>query len=228
MTEGVAKLDQTEPDVPDLLQAVNAVISTFAVLVGISLTDFFDETKNQLGKDIRPWAFVALVALLLRYIMGSAIHLNRAYGKRKKPDGKELEGPLLPSTVLFVKDLAFLVAFGYVAIQITHSLEFKHFLREAAWFVGLGLAWSATDPFCRWWHLGQDGCIEELNRLAVDWIVIDAVQLALTILIHCRYTYDSGIRFPIVLMVLYVVFFCVDMAVLIGGRRVCEWPPLLK
>jgi hypothetical protein len=85
--------DQDKLDIPDPTQAVNAIVTTFAAFVAISLADFFDEAKNQLGKDLRHWAFIAVLALLLRYIVGSAVHLNRAYGMRK---GKGREGPPLP------------------------------------------------------------------------------------------------------------------------------------
>jgi hypothetical protein len=209
----MAVTDQDKLEVPDLAQAVNAVIATFAAFVGISLTDFFDESKNRLGEDLRFWAFIALVALLLRYIVGSAVHLNRAYGARQ---GKE--GPLLPSVPLFVKDLMFLVAFGYVAIQITHSHNFVHFIRESAWFIGLGLLWSVSDwlvfrPLFQRGHAGT----ASLDRLAWKWTAIDAGQLLVTgALAYCS---GRGTRTAVLLALVYGIVFFIDMGVLLSRRN---------
>ncbi|HXZ02179.1 MAG TPA: hypothetical protein VEI03_19450 [Stellaceae bacterium] len=211
MTDAV-QTEKLKLDVPDLVQAVNAVIQTFAAFVGISLTDFFDDTKNTLGEDVRPWAFIALVALLLRYIVGSAVHLNRAYGKRT-----DQEGPTLRSIWLFIKDLLFLVAFGYVAIQITHSHAFLHFIREAAWFVGLGLLWSVTDPGFRRIFLCDRPTDASFNRLALKWAALDAFQLLVTVLI-ARYA-AAGLYAVILTAAVYLIIFFVDMRFLLGSQK---------
>lgn len=208
----MASAERGRLEIPDLTQAVTAVITTFAAFVGISLTDFFDETKNRLGEELRFWAFLALVALLLRYIIGSAVHLNRAYGSRKGG-----AGPLLPSIPLFIKDLLFLVLFGYVAIRITHSHKFVHFMQEAAWFVGLGLAWSLSDWGFRRVFLPASADHKALNQLAGLWIAIDAGQLALTGLLALWL--GRGLWTAILLAAVYVIVFVVDMAVLLHPRH---------
>ena len=194
-------------EVPDLTQAVTAIIQVFAAFVGISLTDFFDETKNKLNGDVRFYAFIAVVALLLRYIIGSAVHLNRAYGTRRGPDG-----PLLPSMPLFIKDLMFLVAFGYVAIQMTHSHKFIHFAQQAAWFVALGLLWSITDRGFRWLFLRATANDAALNRLAMIWAGIDGAQLLITGLVVNLL--GASLTSAAALAAVYVVIFFVDMVVL--------------
>ena len=199
-------------EVPDLTQAVAAVIQTFAAFVGISLTDFFDEAKNTLDRDVRICAFVALVALLLRYIIGSAVHLNRAYGTRKGKDQ-----PLQPSIGLFIKDLFFLVMFGYVAIQITHSHTFMHFLRWSAWFVGLGLLWSISDRPLRRWLLPDAADNARLNRLARIWARIDAGQLAFTVLL--AFCPAKGMWTAVPLAGVYIAIFVTDMVYLVDPRH---------
>jgi hypothetical protein len=199
-------------EVPDLTQAVNAVIQTFAAFVGISLTDFFDEAKNKLGEEVRLWAFIALVALLLRYIIGSAVHLNRAYGTRKGKDQ-----PLQPSIRLFIKDLLFLVAFGYVAIQITHSYTLMHFMRWSGWFIGLGLLWSLTDwGFRRLWLPGAAGD-PRLNRLAGIWAGIDAGQLGVTGLFALFS--GKGMWTAACFAAVYIAIFAIDMFFLVDPKN---------
>jgi hypothetical protein len=208
----MAKAVQAELEVPDLVQAVNVVIQTFAAFVGISLTDFFDDAKNRLGDDLRSWTFIALVALLLRYIVGSAVHLNRAYGTRKGQDQ-----PLLPSIPLFTKDLLFLVAFGYVAIQMTHSHKFVHFVQASAWFVGLGLLWSVTDRGFRWLFLRHRAGDAALNQLSFAWAGIDFSQLLVTgLLVYCS---GTGVRTAVLLALVYVMIFFADMGFLLATRR---------
>lgn len=199
-------------EVPDLTQAVTAVIQTFAAFVGISLTDFFDEAKNKLGEEVRLWAFIALVALLLRYIIGSAVHLNRAYGARKGQ-----EQPLQPSIRLFIKDLLFLVAFGYVAIQITHSHTLMHFMRWSGWFIGLGLLWSVSDRGFRWLWLPGVAGDPRLNRLACIWAAIDAIQLVVTGL-FAHYS-GKGMWTAALFAVVYIIVFAIDMVFLVDPRN---------
>lgn len=215
---------QAELDTPDLAQAAGVVIQTFAVFVGISLTDFFDETKNTLDHQLRFWAFIALVALLLRFIIGSAIHFNQAYGKRRGQ-----ERPLVPSVTLFVKDLLFLLVFGYLAIQITHSHQFVHFVQESTWFIGFSLLWSVTEQWFRSRFQPDAANDVRLNQLVWDWIVLDLIHFLFTVGI--RFWSGTGtttqMRTAALLAIFYVIFFLVDMAVLLGRRRLCKWPPLL-
>ena len=80
------------------------------------------------------------MALLLRYIIGSAIHLNHTYG------GKP---PRSLSVFLLFKDLMFLVLFGMLALYIMEAVTLEDFIRRVMLFVGAGFAWSIIDYFFR-------------------------------------------------------------------------------
>lgn len=201
----------------DFVQPVAVVLQTFAVLVGISLTDFFDESKNKLPEGLQPWAFVALMALLLRFIIGSAVHLNFAYGERADGHGHKL-GPRLPSIVLFLKDLAFLVAFGYLAIKISHSRNFVHFLQFSAWFVTTALLWCITDPLARGAVLKAKGLQVKLGYLWVRWALLDLGQLAATGAVALVIGRD--VAGAILVALVYAICLCVDCwLMLTWGRR---------
>lgn len=86
------------------------------------------------------WGIFALVALLLRYIIGSAIHLNYIYG------GEE---PRSISVFLLFKDLLFLVFFGVLAFYIIEAPDGPNFIRRAMLFVLAGFTWSIIDYFAR-------------------------------------------------------------------------------
>lgn len=201
----------------DFVQPVAVVLQTFAVLVGISLTDFFDEAKNRLPEDLQPWAFVALMALLLRFIIGSAVHLTYAYGERTDQQGHKL-GPRLPSICLFLKDLAFLIAFGYLAIKMSHSPNFVHFLEFSAWFVTTALLWCITDPVARGAVLKAKGLEVTLDYLWVRWAILDVGQLAAIGLV--AWVIGRDVAGAVVLALSYVIclgFDCLFM--LTSGRR---------
>jgi len=73
---------------------------------------------NTLYESDQFWGLIALLSLLLRYIIGSAIHLNHVYVKRiDRPDD-----PVSQSFFLLFKDLMFLVAFGIIVLSITNAM----------------------------------------------------------------------------------------------------------
>jgi nucleoside 2-deoxyribosyltransferase len=181
------------------------VLVTFSVLVGVSLADFFDETKNRLPGDVHDWAFFVVVALLLRYIIGSVIHLKHAY--RGAPDFQHSA-----SIRLFLKDIGFLVAFGLVAVKITHSVKLFHFWQQSWVFISISLVWSITDPIFR--KIWEPGALQQEPLWRV-WTVIDAAQLSATLLIYFLiYSYNQYLA-TIVLAVIYGIFFFLDLAALL-------------
>lgn len=136
---------------PDFDDAVKVILATFTVFTGLALTRFLilpatGSTAIDIGdlRDWRWWAFFALVTLLLRYLIGSAIHLNATYGG---------EPPHSLSVILLFKDLMFLVFFGIVALYIMEAANPSDFVRRAMFFVAAGFAWSIIDYFMRrfWW-----------------------------------------------------------------------------
>lgn len=214
---------------PDFEASLNALIATFAVLVGVSITDFFDRTKAPIeGKLFGP-LFVMFITLLLRYIVGSAIHLKYTYGNSKQAN--DTPGPPQSQSVpLFFKDAAFLVLFGALAVTMTHSweervsnpqhpFEVAPFLRHAEWFLGAGLVWSVTDPILRWfyWYKGK---WEEwpTKPFWLPWVLFDGLQLILT-----RYVPDyaaSPLKTVQILAAIYVLFLFIDFGYLIRALRI--------
>ena len=107
----------------DFSQSVNVILVTFGALVAVSVADFFDETKNKLPDDVRSWAILALLALLLRFIVGSAVHLNRTYNPspQNPPDYANS-----PSILFFLKDIGFLIAFFLIDGILIIVLALQH------------------------------------------------------------------------------------------------------
>src|SRR5947209_11094758 len=75
-------------DAPDFKQIVDKVLAVFAVFTGATFTffvnDFFLMRRLPAGfADFDLWeriyVLAGVIALLLRYIMGSAVHFNAAY-----------------------------------------------------------------------------------------------------------------------------------------------------
>jgi hypothetical protein len=119
----------------DFEKIVTAVLGTFTVFTGFVFSGYLKDLPLAEGSgwlgwlawfgEWRLWALFALMALLLRYIMGSAVHLNFMYVPPK--DAKDAAGRPRPSrsqsVVLLFKDLGFLVLFGVVAMSIASAVS---------------------------------------------------------------------------------------------------------
>jgi hypothetical protein len=119
---------------------------------------------------------IATIALLLRFIVGSAIHLNLCYGvdpRSKKP-------------VMLFKDLAFLVVFGLCAVYMIKAGDVPTFGARASLFILVGLIWSGVDWLVR---LPQTDPGEK-TLFSWSWIRIDIAQLVL-ILFVLRVIHDA-------------------------------------
>jgi len=185
---------------PDFEQSVKVVLATFTVFTGFTINFFvMGVTVTDLSK-WQWWAFFALVALMLRYIFGSAIHLNGTYvGKtinKPIPDppaaltawSQEKAPPKSRSIALLCKDFLFLVLFGMLAVHITDAKTVESFARRSMWFVGAGFGWSITDYFARrcWYRLWGQTPRDSWELRAVDlvflvifaWLACRAYQAA--------------------------------------------------
>jgi hypothetical protein len=213
---------------PDFDASLNALIATFAVLVGVSITDFFDRTKAPIAGKLFGPLFVMFITLLLRYIVGSAIHLKYTYGNPERAGGGHDE-PRSQSVPLFFKDAAFLVLFGALAVTMTHSWEERAsnlqlssevdpFLRHAEWFLWAGLVWSLTDPIVRWFYWYKGRWQEWPTRpFWLPWVLFDGLQLLLTWLVpFCAPTPLKTVQ---ILAVIYVLFLFMDFGYLIRALR---------
>src|SRR5712671_5646300 len=129
--------------------SVKTILTTFGVFTGFAIKSAIDAIQFptspswwaflDLLKDSHLFVGIATIALLLRFIIGSAVHLNLCYlvpPRSKKP------------SMLF-KDLTFLVVFGLFAVFMIKANNVPTFAIRAFLFIVVGLVWSALDWFVR-------------------------------------------------------------------------------
>jgi nucleoside 2-deoxyribosyltransferase len=211
--KSIRSQDERQFNAFDFSQSVDVILVTFSVLVGVSLADFFDDTKDKLPEHVHDWAFLMLVALLLRYLVGSAIHLKHAY--RTAPNFKHSA-----SAFLFLKDIVFLIAFGLIAIKITHSVKLFHFWQQITIFIGISLLWSVTDPIFR--KIWEPSALQG-RPLWEIWTTIDTAQFAVTLIVYICSKHDLY-RVVVILTFVYAVFFFLDLAALLRIMALRERP----
>ncbi len=174
---------------PDFTPIVDKAITLFAVYTGATLTFFvkgflFSEKNfndfNSLSDWIENWhlyATIAVAALLLRYIIGSAAHLRHTYIpktiKETAEDGTitERKGPYSKDISSLFFDLLYLFVFGLLAIFITISTDnISDLMHASLYLLVAGAVWSV-------FGLGRPG----QGWIARAWLEIDAVQIVLTL-----------------------------------------------
>ena len=204
---------------PDFKQIVEKSLALFGVFTGVTLSfyikDFLFGDKIPLGfRDFSLWErglmTASVISLLLRYIVGSAVHLTATYVPKVTTTIQEIGG----KQVLFEEkksrsaslfwlcfDIVVLVAFGMVAVLIIYSSDFGEFLRHSGYFIALGLLWNVVALFCR----------PDDRAVAERWWWIDMWQLIITIALMV----PSGLVLErtIVLAVVYVSFLFLDFCV---------------
>jgi hypothetical protein len=254
---------------PDFEKTVGVVLATFTVFTGFTIGKAVDAVAEHLRlpaelpssslldalghfggalwhffgsawSTVEFWGLIALLSLLLRYVIGSAIHLNDTYVKRIGAPNPA--PPVLPprfqpsrSTLVLLKDLAFLVIFGIVILAIARTVnppmlpgmvirpefDFAGFTFGSEIFLLCGFAWALVDIPCRWaagrWA-GNDRDREWPGRRAYYlWPVLDVAQLIITMLISsCFNTTIWQVRW---LAVAYVGFLFADVWGYIRGLR---------
>jgi hypothetical protein len=224
---------------PDFKQIVDKSLVLFGVFTGATLSfyvkDFLLADKDLAGfNGFSLWAraclVAAVIALLLRYIVGSASHLNATYVVKVTPSFKAIiaqdaaGNPVaeLVSTEhrelasaslgwLFI-DIAFLVLFGIVAVFIIQALNLEQFMWFASLFVAVGFVWGVLAFF---WRAPRD------VKFAKRWMAIDIGQVAITVALiyglRGRWFGDYGDScVPTILAAVYVFCLYVDFAV--GSR----------
>jgi hypothetical protein len=176
---------------PDLKQIVEKTLALFGVFTGATLSfyvkDFVFGANIPAG--FRDFSFggrllvaISVIALLLRYIIGSAVHLNATYvpkvtaklgpvdgnGEQALIEDKQVKSKSLR---LLIFDIAMLVAFGILAVSIIYSVDFDEFLVYSSFYILAGLLWSLAALM---WRPGD-------APIAERWSVIDFSQLVLTL-----------------------------------------------
>jgi hypothetical protein len=206
-------------DAPDFKLIVDRTIAVFAVYTGATLSfyvkDFLFSKENLAAfHDVFAWAsywgswvVIALIALLLRYIVGSAVHLNRTYVPKET---LSINGTDIVVTKTYRSkslcwlffDMLFLISFGVLAFFITTAASVEDFMMRAIYFMSGGLAWSVVAIILR----------PEDRVIATKWAGIDLTQIVLTGLL----IYVQCAPFPtaMVLAGLYLFFLLADFYVL--------------
>ena len=181
---------------PDFKQIVDKTIAVFAVFTGATLTFFVRDfllKARPLPEGFLNFSFceraaivAAVVSLLLRYIVGSAVHFYAAYVPKtelvRAPAGpaqannreafivQDRKGSYSTSLAWLLFDIAALVVFGILAVKIALSENMQELLWSALYFVAGGFIWSVFVALAR---KGKEG------EVAKRWASIDGVQACL-------------------------------------------------
>jgi len=227
----LAFLSRPPTSPPDFEQFVKAVLATFAVFAGFVFSSYFREDlvlaefKGWLGWVVwfgqwRFWGLFALMALPLRYIMGSAVHLTFMYVP-VKTDGQAARSRS-ESVVLLFKDLVFLVAFGVIAMSIANAAKtdrgsIEVFMQRAMLFVAA--EWSLLDAALRglWARCWPN---EGPGYFWLIWSALDLAQFFATWLILAHMQMTNPLRGMVILAAVYAVFLLLDMAALVRTVQV--------
>jgi hypothetical protein len=162
------------------------------------------------------WLIFALSALLLRYMLGSAVHLHRTYVPPTP------EQPILPdwwTIIFFFKDLFFLILFGLLAIKITQSADVPEFINRSAIFILWGLIWGLIDFGVRFIQAAVTARPMNLANywLEINWILMDVAQYILALLILQTGNYK-------LLTLVFLLFLFLDVVVLMGHSLIpADW-----
>ena len=204
---------------PDFKQIVEKSLALFGVFTGVTLSfyikDFLFGDKIPDGfKDFSVGSRILIsasaIALLLRYIVGSAVHLNATYVAKitttietredscilvehKQPKSERLDW-------LFF-DIVMLVGFGLLAVYIIYSIDLEEFLKRSAEFIGVGLVWSVIALA---WRPGD-------MAVAQRWCVIDGGQLIVTAVLYVAPLGDFWKTLVLAALYIFCLFldFCV-------------------
>jgi hypothetical protein len=140
---------------------VDAALTFFTILVGLKLADLIDQ-KGMIGVDKWP-CFIAGVAVLLRYVSGSFNHQRAQYVNQPQQHDRQ-----------FLFDLAFLIAFGIIAVWTCESDTVTAFLNRLIVFTAIALAWTVWNlVFAR---LARASNSQD-NFSYLPWFFVNLVQL---------------------------------------------------
>ena len=232
---------------PDFKQIVEKSLALFGVFTGATLSfyvkDFLLADKDLAGfNEFSLWARACLVAtviaLFLRYIVGSASHLHATYVPKVTTSHKvifaqDAAGNPLAELVSSERrelvsaslnwlcfDVAALVLFGIVAVFIIQASNLEEFMWFSSGFVLVGLAWGIVALFCR---PPRDA------EFAKRWLVIDIVQIAITlVLIYAlRRHWVGSIGAPTILAAVYVFCLFLDFAMISRPPVIARQEPSL-
>ena len=199
---------------PDFKQIVEKSLALFGVFTGVAFSFYVKDFL--FGTNLKP-AFtgfpvvgriliaVSVISLLLRYIIGSAVHLNATYvakvtttiqqieGRQVLVEDKELKSDSL-GWLFF--DIIMLVGFGILAVLITDSKNFEDFLLHSLYFILAGLVWSGFallwrpldfDIAQRWWFIDMWQLIITLALIVMPWNVLGKAAVLAIVYAVCLF-----------------------------------------
>jgi hypothetical protein len=205
---------------PDIKQVVDRILAFFSVYTGAVLTffvkDFLFAADNiKLYPNISDWLdywglwiTLAVVALLLRYILGTAAHLNYTYIAKNQQIIKRdiIQTSINPATYksrsvcwLFF-DLLFIIVFGILVMLITRATDTVSVIMwHALYFLFGGFVWSVIAAFAR----------KNERRIGVMWMIVDGLQIVLTLaVLGAPFTEFAQ---AVILGSIYVLFLFADL-----------------
>lgn len=203
---------------PDFQPIVDKTLSVFAVYTGVVLTYFVrdylfsDDNMAQIfgfsawAHHPGSWVAVAVTTLLLRYVIGSAVHLNKTYvpAVARRIDGlviTEIKTYKSTSVCWLYIDLLFLIVFGILGILMTRATgSIESIGWHAIYIMGAGVLWSAIAMALR---PGD-------RKIGALWFAIDVVQIVLTYALVIAASWDDLSR-AVCFGILYVIFLYADV-----------------
>jgi hypothetical protein len=162
----------------------------------------------------RFWAFIALASLLLRYIIGSSVHLNYVYVKKVTVGA--LQRPRSCSVLLLFKDVCFLVIFGMIAVHTAKATTFNDFVNGTLGFVFAGFVWSVLDDVVRSIWKTYDP-LEAPGQFVSLWILLDVALFALVFLINWLMGHE--LTRAMVIAGLYLLFLFFDFLAIVRATQ---------
>lgn len=146
----------------DYEASIDVLLRVFAVMIGISLSRFLIAYNLPNDKWVYWSSFAALTSLLLRYFMGTGNHVKQTY----KGDPKQ-------SPWMFLKDLLFLIIFGYFVIRISLADSLYQFMSHSNYLLASAVLWAFVDIVVR----KKKG---EPIELPLHWLLVNSIALAFT------------------------------------------------
>jgi len=194
--------------------SVKIILTTFGVFTGFAIKSAIDAIQFptsaswdaflDIFKDSHFFVCIATIALLLRFIVGSAIHLNLCY----------VVEPRSKMSVMLFKDLAFLIVFGLLAIfMIKAGDDVPAFATRSLLFVLVGSIWSLLDLIAR----ARQTAAGEKSLFSVWWLLIDLAQLGAILLIYNKI--DDTWWQAFWLAGAFAVALYLDMWVVLGAKK---------
>jgi len=197
--------------------SVKTILTTFGVFTGFTIKSAIDGIHFPPSKswgdalealwDPQLFVCLATIALMLRFIVGSAVHLNLCY----------VVEPRSTSRFMLFKDLAFLIVFGLTAIfMIKAGDNLAAYTARACIFVAIGMAWSGADAWLRKKKTGG-----EQTLFSKKWLAIDLAQLGWILAVYwvVPRIFASELTIAVLMAVGFWIALWADMMVVLDARK---------